>query len=89
MYRSAHAPAGRPPTMITLRVEKRYGNTLVRSRVTAASIEGALELAGEGARVVFPIDGQAFFAPAEEDPRANRGPEDGEAVLASGRVIGR
>ena len=75
--------------MITLRVEKRYGNTLVRSRVTARSIEGALELAGEGAKVVFPIDGAAFFAPAEEDPRATRGPDDGEAVLPSGRVVGR
>ena len=57
--------------MITLRVEKRYGNVLVRSRVTAASIEGALELAGEGARVVFPIDGEAFFAKA--DVRATEG----------------
>jgi hypothetical protein len=75
--------------MITLRVEKRYGNTLIRSRVTAASVEGALELAGEGARVVFPIDGEAFFAPAEGALRANRGPEDGEAVLALGHGIGR
>ncbi len=89
MYRSAHTLAGRSPTMITLRVEKRYGNTLVRSRVTATSIEGALERAGEGARVVFPIDAEAFFAPAKQDPRTNRGPEDGEAVLPSGRVIGR
>ena len=74
--------------MITLRVEKRYGNTLVRSRVTAASIEGALALAGEGASVVFPIDGQAFFVPAEEGPRANRGPEDNEVVLPLGHVVG-
>ena len=88
MYRTARALAGRPPTMITLRVEKRYGNALVRSRVTATSIEGALELAGEGARVVFPIDGQAFFASAKEDPRATRGPEDSEVVLPLGRVIG-
>jgi hypothetical protein len=66
MYRTAHALAGRSPTMITLRVEKRYGNTLIRSRVTATSIEQALRRAGEGARVVFPIDGEAFFAPAKE-----------------------
>ena len=85
MHRTAHALAGRPPTMITLRVEKRYGNTLVRSRVTATSIEGALELAGDGARIVFPIDGRTFFVPAEEDPRANREPEDGEAVLPARR----
>ena len=82
MYRSAHALAGRSPAMITLRVEKRYGNTLVRSRVTAASIEGALELAGKGARVVFPIDGEAFFASAKQDPRVNPGPVDSEVVLA-------
>jgi hypothetical protein len=89
VYRTAHALSGRSPTMITLRVEKRYGNALVRSRVTATSIEGALELAGEGARVVFPIDGQAFFASAKEDPQANRGPEDSEVVLPARRVIGR
>jgi hypothetical protein len=75
--------------MITLRVEKRYSSTLIRSRLTATSIEGALELAGEGARVVFPIDGEAFFVPAEEDRRATRGPEDCEVVLRSRRVIGR
>ena len=89
MHRTAHALAGRPPTMITLRVEKRYGNTLVRSRVTARSIEGALELAGEGARIVFPIDGGAFFAPTKQDPQANREPEDGEAVLPARRGAGR
>ena len=88
MYRSAHALAGRPPSMITLCVEKRYRNTLIRSRVTAPSIEGALELAGEGARVVFPIDSQAFFAFAKEDFQANRGPEDSEVVLPARRVIG-
>jgi hypothetical protein len=89
MYRTAHALAGRSPTMITLRVEKRYGNTLIRSRVTAASIEQALRLAGKSARVVFPVDGEAFFASAKEDFRANRGPEDSEAVLPLGRVMGR
>ena len=50
--------------MITIHVEKRYGSSTVRSCVTAPSIEQALKLAGEAARVVFPIDGQAFFASA-------------------------
>ena len=89
MYRSAHTLAGRPPTKITLRVEKRYRNTLIRSRVTATSIEGALELAGEGARVVFPIDAEAFFVPAKQVLRVNLGPEGSEVVLASGHGIGR
>ena len=65
MYRTAHALAGRSPTMITVRVEKRYGAASMRFSVTAPSIEEALELAGEGARVVFPIEGEAFFAKAD------------------------
>jgi hypothetical protein len=48
--------------MITLTVEKRYGTATARVRVRAASIERALRLAGEGARVVFPIDAEQFFA---------------------------
>ena len=48
--------------MIALTVEKRYGPATARVRVRAASIERALRLAGEGARVVFPIDAEQFFA---------------------------
>lgn len=48
--------------MIALTVEKRCGTATARVRVRAASIERALRLAGEGARVVFPIDAQLFFA---------------------------
>ena len=48
--------------MISIRVEKRRGEATVRFRVTAPSIERALEIAGEGTRVVFPIDGEEFFA---------------------------
>ena len=48
--------------MISIRVERRRGNVTVRFRVTAPSIERALEIAGEGTRVVFPIDGEEFFA---------------------------
>ncbi len=71
MYRTAHALAGRPPAMITVRMEKRYGTASMRFSVTAASIGEALELAGKGARVVFPIDGEAFLAKA--DVRATEG----------------
>jgi hypothetical protein len=48
--------------MISIRVQRRRGNVTVRFRVTAPSIERALEIAGEGARVLFPIDGEKFFA---------------------------
>ena len=64
MYPMAPDLAGRSLPMITIHVEKRYGSSTVRSCVTAPSIEQALKLAGEAARVVFPIDGEAFFASA-------------------------
>jgi len=48
--------------MIAVTVEKSYGAATVRVRVRAASIERALRLAGEGARVVFPIEAELFFA---------------------------
>jgi hypothetical protein len=57
-------------TTICIRVERRYGPTIVRSSVTAPSIDEALELAGDGARVVFPADGEAFFASAKETSQA-------------------
>jgi hypothetical protein len=62
MHRAALDLAGRSLPMITIHVEKRYGSSTVRSCVTAPTIEQALLLAGEGARVVFPIDGETFFA---------------------------
>jgi hypothetical protein len=57
--------AGRSLPMITIHVKKRYGSSTVRSCVMAPTIEQALLLAGDGARVVFPIDGEAFFASAK------------------------
>ncbi len=42
-----------------------------RVRARATSIERALRLAGEDARVVFPIDAERFFA-AGDLPRASR-----------------
>jgi hypothetical protein len=62
-----------PPTMISIRVQKRRGEATVRFRVTAPSIERALEIAGEGARVVFPIDGEEFFA-SEADASSREAP---------------
>src|SRR4028119_1302154 len=64
MYRRALDLAGRSLPMITIHVKKRYGYSTVCSCVTAPTIEQALLLAGEGARVVFPIDGAAVFPPA-------------------------
>ena len=48
--------------MISLTVEKRYGAATVRTRVTAPSVEQALRLCGENARVVVPTDTLRFFA---------------------------
>ena len=48
--------------MIAVTLQKTYGTMTARVRVRAASIQRALRLAGEGARVVFPIDAQLFFA---------------------------
>ena len=48
--------------MIVVTVEKGHGTATARVRARAASIERALRLAGEDARVVFPIDAERFFA---------------------------
>jgi hypothetical protein len=55
--------------MISIRVQRRRGNVTVRFRVTAPSIERALEIAGEGTRVVFPIDAEEFFTKATASTR--------------------
>ncbi len=48
--------------MITITATKRYGAATVRASVSAPTIERAVEMAGPGARVEFPIDGEIFFA---------------------------
>ena len=53
--------------MITVTIEKRYGAATVRAKVSAPTIERAVEMAGEGARLVLPIDGGTFFAPVEKE----------------------
>ena len=48
--------------MIAVTLQKSYVMMTAKQRVRAASIERALRLAGEGARVVFPIGAELFFA---------------------------
>jgi hypothetical protein len=48
--------------MITVTVEKKHGAATLRAKVSAPTIERAVELAGGGARLVLPIDGTTFFA---------------------------
>ena len=55
--------------MVTLVVLQKKGPFTRRLTVSAASVERAVEIArcgAEDARVVFPIDGQLFFAPVGE-----------------------
>jgi hypothetical protein len=61
----------RDTEMIRVTVEIRKGALTYSVRVTAPSIERALEIAGDGmpgrqVRLRFPIDPEAFFVP--EDP---------------------
>ena len=53
--------------MIAVTIEKRYGAATVRARVSATTIERAVEMAGAGARLVLPIEGETFFAPVEKE----------------------
>ena len=60
--------------MIQVTVEIREGAFTYRVRITATSIERALEIAGEGkpgrrVRLVFPIDPDVFFVPAASGTR--------------------
>lgn len=55
--------------IICVTVEIREGALTYRARVTTSSIERALKIVGGGkpgrrVRLVFPIDPEAFFAPA-------------------------
>ena len=60
--------------MIRVTVEIREGALTYRVRVTAPSIERALEIVGEEkpgrmVRVVFPIDPEVFFVPPTSGTR--------------------
>lgn len=56
-------------------IELREGAVTRRVRITAPSIERAMEMAGDGkpgrtARLLFPIDPEAFFVPEKPERRA-------------------
>lgn len=51
--------------MITLNVERRYGTVTVRVRVTASSIERALELAGRDAPAVSYLEPEPLLRAQE------------------------
>jgi hypothetical protein len=60
--------------MIRVTVEIREGALTYRMRVTAPSIERALEIGGEGkagrrVRLIFPIDPEVFFLPTASGTR--------------------
>jgi hypothetical protein len=55
--------------MVRVTIEVREGALTNRVRITAPSIERALEIAGEGkpgrrVRLLYPIDPEVFFVPA-------------------------
>jgi hypothetical protein len=60
--------------MIRVTVEIREGALTYKARVTAPSIKRALKIAGEGkpgrkVRLLFPIDPEVFFVPADSSTR--------------------
>ena len=60
--------------MIRVAVEVREGAVTRRVRITAPSIERAVEMAGAGkpgrrVRLLFPIDPEAFFVPEGSERR--------------------
>jgi hypothetical protein len=62
----------RSAKMICVTVEIREGALTHQARVTAPSIERALDIVGEGkpgrrVRLVFPMDPEAFFVPRDHD----------------------
>jgi hypothetical protein len=70
--------------MIAVTVEKSYGAATARMRIRAASIERVLHLAGEGARVVFPIDAELFFAEQDaQEGMEELSPVGNEEVMAA------
>ena len=70
--------------MIAVTVEKCYGTATARWRVRTTSIERALRLAGEGARVVFPIEAEVFFAaPDTQEGIEELSPVGNEEVMAA------
>ncbi|HEX5848478.1 MAG TPA: hypothetical protein VFY59_04720 [Rubrobacter sp.] len=67
--------------MITVTVNKTHGGQTVRASISAPSIEEAVRIAGEGARLEFPIDGELFFAPQQGYPVAKEGTDGASTAL--------
>ena len=74
--------------MITVTGYKTQGAQTVRASISAASIEEAVRIAGEGARLEVPIDGKLFFAPQQSHPVAKDGTDDASTTLDGGRLWG-
>jgi hypothetical protein len=69
--------------MIAVTVEKNYGTATARVLVKAASIERALRLAGEDARLLFPIDAELFFATEDTQESIEELPTVGNEEVAA------
>jgi hypothetical protein len=69
--------------MIAVTVEKNYGTATARVLVKAASIERALRLAGEDARIVFSIDTELFFAAEDTQESIEELPTVGNEDVAA------
>lgn len=54
--------------MITITVKKAYGAATVQSRISAPTIERAIEIAGANAQIVSPIEPEAFFCSPTPQP---------------------
>jgi hypothetical protein len=67
--------------MITVTVNKTHGAQTVRASISAPSIEEAVRIAGEDARLEFPIDGELFFTPQKGYPVANDGTDYAPTTL--------
>ena len=69
--------------MVTLVVLQKNGPLTRRLTVSAASVRRAVEIArcgAEEARVVFPMDGELFFAPIGEAEGSAKGSAIGDAI---------
>ena len=75
-------------TMITVTVEQKRGACTSQVKVSAESIERAVEIVGRGAdsaRLVLPIDGDDFFVHAANEG-ARDTPEEPRLSLAAARA---
>ena len=67
--------------MITVTVNKTHGAQTARASISAPSSAEAVRIAGEGARLEFPIDAELFFAPQRGYPVAKEGTDYASTTL--------